>query len=159
MAPYSSSVAPAWSFHVHFLFRREPLIGIFTSCNGIGYEIVHEDYNEGGNNDYTWRFPSKVRYTNLTLTRPVTRSDSFFLQLWMWQQLELPTQGKDLLSSLLSEMCFIKCFSQSGDKVVTWVLEDAIPVRLSSPSFAVGESSVAEETLEIAYSGVSSLPF
>ncbi|MCY0924102.1 phage tail protein [Streptomyces sp. H27-H5] len=150
-------MAPTWSFRVSFLFRS-PLIGTFASCEGLGYEIEHEEYQEGGNNDYTWRFPTRVRYSNLTLKRPVTSADSFFLDLWMLQQMISPTQGKELALALVGERCFISCFNQRGKKILTWVLTDAVPVRLSSPSFSVADSSIAEETIEIAHSGITALP-
>ncbi len=158
MAQNSESVAPTWSFQVHFIGIKSLGIGTFSSCDGIGYELEHEEYQEGGNNSYTWRFPTRVRYSNLTLTRPVTKTDSFFLDLWLATQHIIPSQGKEIELSLLREKCIVSCFNQSGKKVLSWILDDAVPVRLSSPSFAVDKSAIAEETLEIAYSGIVTSP-
>ena len=38
---------------------------------GPGLEVVIEQREEGGNNGFVWQLPTRMKYTNVKLTRPV----------------------------------------------------------------------------------------
>src|SRR3954463_14714279 len=46
-------------------------LGLFNSCEGLGCEIVLEQREEGGNNGMVWQLPTRIKYTNIKLSRPV----------------------------------------------------------------------------------------
>ena len=46
-------------------------LGDFASCEGLGVEVVLESREEGGNNGFVWQFPTRLKYPNIKLTRPV----------------------------------------------------------------------------------------
>ena len=46
-------------------------LGSFNSCEGLGVEVVIEQREEGGNNGFVWQLPTRVKYSNIKLTRPV----------------------------------------------------------------------------------------
>ena len=46
-------------------------LGTFSSCEGMGAEVVMEAREEGGNNVYIWQLPSRLKYSNIKLTRPL----------------------------------------------------------------------------------------
>ena len=46
-------------------------LGSFNSCDGLGCEVVMEQREEGGNNGFVWQLPTRIKYTNVKLTRPV----------------------------------------------------------------------------------------
>lgn len=57
---------------VHFRLRIDGIdLGDWSSCEGLGCEVEVEQHQEGGNNGFVWQLPSRVRYTNVTLTRPL----------------------------------------------------------------------------------------
>ena len=48
-------------------------LGAFTSCEGLGAEVVLEQREEGGNNTLVWQLPTRIKYPNIKLTRPLTK--------------------------------------------------------------------------------------
>ena len=57
-------------------------LGSFNSCEGLGCEFVIEQREEGGNNGMVWQLPTRIKYPNVKLTRPVTR-DSQKITKWI----------------------------------------------------------------------------
>ena len=49
-------------------------LGAFTTCEGLGCEMVLEQREEGGNNGFVWQLPTRIKYTNVKLTRPSART-------------------------------------------------------------------------------------
>jgi phage tail-like protein len=47
-------------------------LGTFDSCDGLGCEVEMEQRVEGGNNGHVWQLPTRVRFSNVRLSRPVT---------------------------------------------------------------------------------------
>ena len=47
-------------FHVEIDHHR---LGLFTSCEGLGCEIVLEQREEGGQNGFVWQLPSRIKYS------------------------------------------------------------------------------------------------
>jgi phage tail-like protein len=59
---------------VHFRLQIDNInLGDWNTCDGLGCEVEVEQYHEGGNNEFIWQLPSHLRYSNVTLTRPLTR--------------------------------------------------------------------------------------
>ena len=46
-------------------------LGTFNSCEGLGVEVVLEQREEGGNNGFVWQLPTRLKYTNVKLSRPL----------------------------------------------------------------------------------------
>ena len=46
-------------------------LGTFISCEGLGVEVVLEQREEGGNNSQVWQLPTRLKYTNIKLSRPL----------------------------------------------------------------------------------------
>src|SRR5687768_12323170 len=57
-------------------------LGAFSSCDGLGCEFVIEQREEGGNNGFVWQLPSRIKYSNIKLSRPVT-SESAKITTWI----------------------------------------------------------------------------
>jgi len=56
-------------------------LGAFSSCDGLGCEFVMEQREEGGNNGMVWQLPTRIKYSNIKLSRPVTAASA---QITKW---------------------------------------------------------------------------
>ena len=57
-------------------------LGTFNSCEGLGLEVVLEQREEGGQNGFIWQLPTRIKYTNIKLTRPLCR-DTTEVMAWL----------------------------------------------------------------------------
>jgi phage tail-like protein len=119
-------------------------LGAFTSCEGLGMEIVLEQREEGGNNGFVWQIPTKIKYPNIKLSRPICDDTS---QVIGW--LTSMTTGVSVRNAA------IKAMTADGSVVASWGLAGVIPVRWTGPSLNLDSPKVAMETLEIAHHGLT----
>ncbi|GAB91903.1 phage tail protein [Gordonia rhizosphera] len=118
-------------------------LGDFVSCEGLGLEIVMEQREEGGNNGMVWQLPTRVKFSNIKLTRPVC-DDSYKLAEWVSAVVGgyTPTTAK------------IAAKNAQGDTVAEWSLDGVLPVRWTGPSLNLDSPKVAVETLELVHRGI-----
>jgi phage tail-like protein len=121
-------------------------LGAFTTCDGLGCEIVVEQREEGGNNDFVHQLPGRIKYSNVKLTRPINR-DSDLVAKWFQQVAAGGSRAPAKITALSAE----------GSPVAHWTLQDVIPIKWSGPQLSAESPKVAMETLEIAHHGF--LPF
>jgi phage tail-like protein len=117
-------------------------IGMFNSCEGLGLEVVLEQREEGGNNMMVWQLPTRMKYSNIKLTRPVG-PDSHKLTTWIIKALH----------SVQPITAVISALSADGKPVAKWSLNGVVPVRWTGPSLNLDSPKVFTETLEIAHHG------
>jgi len=117
-------------------------VGRFRECSGLAAEIEVKDYNEGGNNEFVHKLPTRVKYPNLTLKRGVTYEDG--LLQWLWKTRTQP-QRLDMTITLMGP---------GGVAVRTWAFAEAYPIKWTGPSLNSGSNQIATETLEIVHSGL-----
>jgi phage tail-like protein len=117
-------------------------IGMFTSCEGLGCEVVMESREEGGNNAYVWQLPSRMKYSNIKLTRPLG-ADTAKVAAWV----SSVAQGYERKTAVIQAM------RADGKIVAQWSLLDVLPVKWSGPSLNPDQPKVLTETLEIAHHG------
>src|SRR6478736_1972729 len=96
----------------------EKSIGIFNTCEGLGLEVVMEQREEGGNNGFVWQLPTRMKYTNIKLSRPIG-PDSATLTKWIVKALNGLTPITGVISALDAE----------GKPVAEWTLTGVVPVR------------------------------
>ncbi|PNE39845.1 phage tail protein [Streptomyces noursei] len=119
-------------------------LGSFTSCDGLGCYTEVEERREGGLNNHVWQLPGRLRYTNLTLSRPLTQETTL---IWLWlSQVNYSNKPIRLPGQLVA-------LGPNGRPLVRWALDGVIPVRWTGPSFAADQPQTAHETLEIAHNG------
>lgn len=119
-------------------------LGIFSSCEGLGVEIVLEQREEGGNNGMVWQLPSRMKFSNVKLGRPVGK-DSAELTSWLAGVLDDPHPTTAQIDACTAD----------GTVVAGWALQGVIPVRWTGPSMNVDSPKVAMETLELAHHGIA----
>jgi phage tail-like protein len=117
-------------------------IGTFTTCEGLGLEVVLEQREEGGNNSMVWQLPTRIKYNNIKLTRPVG-PDSKALTQWIISA----------LSGVKPATAVITAINVEGGEVAKWSLDGVVPVRWTGPSLNLDSAKVFTETLEIAHHG------
>jgi phage tail-like protein len=136
-------IEPALTVYFHVSIDSEKL-GTFFSCEGLGCEVVLEQREEGGMNDFVWQLPKGLKYPNIKLTRPVG-PETALITRW-FASMNGDYQPKTAVIAACSAM---------GMVVAAWSLDGVIPVRWTGPSLSLESPKVATETLEIAHHGIS----
>jgi phage tail-like protein len=118
-------------------------LGNFHTCSGMGAQIEMEEHREGGNNAFAWQLPSRITWTNITLTRPVT-ADTSKVAAWLARIIRRvePQDGE------------IVALEPDLSRIASWQMLGIVPVRWSGPSFDPANPQPAVETLEIAHQGL-----
>jgi phage tail-like protein len=117
-------------------------LGTFNSCEGLGVEVVLEQREEGGNNGFVWQLPTRLKYSNIKLSRPVGK-DTLHVMRWL----------DSMASGVTPKTASISAMTAGGDIVATWGLLGVVPVRWTGPSLNLDSPKVAIETVEIAHHG------
>ncbi|MFJ6935432.1 phage tail protein [Streptomyces sp. NPDC101132] len=117
-------------------------LGAFNSCEGLGCEVVMEQREEGGNNGYVWQLPSRIKFSNIKLSRPVTK-DTEKVTAWL----------SGMINGVARKTAHISAMTVDGTVVARWSLMDVVPVRWTGPQLNPETVKVATETLEIAHHG------
>lgn len=117
-------------------------LGTFNSCEGLGVEVVLEQREEGGNNGYVWQLPSRLKYSNVKLSRPLG-PDTAKVAKWF----------ASMTGGVTRRTATIVAMTGDNTKVASWSLADVVPVRWSGPSLNLDSPKVATETIEIAHHG------
>jgi phage tail-like protein len=120
----------------------DELIGTFSSCEGLGCEVVLETREEGGNNVNVWQLPTRLKYPNVKLTRPLGK-DTEKIARWF----------ATMAAGYERKTGTIQAMRANGTVVAQWALYDVIPVRWTGPSLTVDQPKVVTETIEIAHHG------
>ena len=117
-------------------------LGAFNSCEGLGCELVMEQREEGGHNGAVWQLPTRMKYSTIKLTRPVTEDSAKLLQ-WF----------ATMSTGMKRHTATIEARSLDGQVVASWGLIDVLPVRWSGPQLSPDQPKVATETLELTHHG------
>ena len=116
----------------------------FNSCEGLGCEVVIEQREEGGHNGAVWQLPTRLKYPNIKLTRPVTGDTELVLKWFSSVTTGIGAKPRT---------AFITARALDGREVALWGLMDVVPVRWTGPSLNPDSPKVATETVEFAHHG------
>lgn len=117
-------------------------LGAFSTCEGLGCEVVMETREEGGNNGLVWQLPTRLKYPNIKLSRPLGK-DTEKLATWFASMASGYTRRTGLIQAMRAD----------GGAIAAWGLLDVVPVRWSGPSLSPDSPKVITETVEIAHHG------
>ena len=117
-------------------------LGVFNSCEGLGIEVVMETREEGGNNALVWQLPSRLKYPNVKLSRPLSK-----------QTVKVAEWFTSMVNGFEPKTATISAMTADGTVVAQWGLFGVVPVRWSGPSLNLDSNKVATETVEIAHHG------
>jgi phage tail-like protein len=118
-------------------------LGTFNSCEGLGIEVVLETREEGGNNGMVWQLPTRLKYSNVKLSRPLNS-----------QTLKIAKWFASMVNGVEPKTATISAMTLDGTIVARWGLLGVIPVRWTGPSLNLDSPKVATETVEIAHHGI-----
>jgi phage tail-like protein len=132
----------------HFVLAIDGLASVsFSKCAGIASEVSVEEYQEGGENRFTHRFPTRVSVPNLVLSQGAGPTR----ELWDWfDEYRLagfvtPRDGTVVLMSTVDGVLA---------PVRVWSFTRGWPVKLTGPDLDAQASAVAVDSLEIAHHGI-----
>jgi phage tail-like protein len=122
-----------------------PVIG-FSECTGLEMQLEVHELNQGGGNDGTLKFPTRIRPSTLVLKRGLTTDTT----LWDWFYSYVQGYGKRRDGTITIN-------DAAQNQVTVWGFRRGLPAKYSGPQFNAGHSAVAVETLEIAHEGLYAL--
>ncbi|MEZ5234014.1 MAG: phage tail protein [Acidimicrobiia bacterium] len=133
-----------------FIFEVDGLtIGEFLEVSGLKLEIDVMTLEEGGENGFVHKLPGRMKWPNLTFKRGVTNDDTLLNWIQKCSGDGFGGQGNKLVRSSAA----VTLVSADGERLRSWELDGAFPVRWSGPDFAAGDDGIATEELEIAHHG------
>lgn len=135
----------SFSFSLSFSGSSGSSDAAFQEASGINVEMNTEEVGSGGENRFKYRLPGKTKYSNLVLKRGLIPKNSP-LFTWCEQTLNLglaePIQTKTITVALLDNKQKI---------LISWVFQNAYPVKWSVSEFKSMENAYAVESIEFAY--------
>ncbi|MFV0458455.1 MAG: phage tail protein [Actinomycetales bacterium] len=135
-------VSVCWSVQLDLETGSKEELGTFASCEGLGMEVVLEQREEGGNNRFVWQLPSRIKYSNVKLTRPVCAHTAAVVK-WL----------ASMTGTVKPCTATVSARTADGTTVTSWQLLGVVPVRWSGPSLNADSPKVAMETIEFAHHG------
>lgn len=117
-------------------------LGAWQKVEGLSIEFEIHEYKEGGVNEFIHRLPTRAKYANVKLTRPVT-TDTAKVAAWVSK---VSTTGQRTQAR-------ISVKDAAGTEMYAWTLEGVWPAKWTGPTLDVGQNSVALEVLELAHHG------
>ena len=119
----------------------------FNECTGLEMTLDIEEYESGGVNGTVLKFPTRVKWNNITLKRGLARGTT--LWTWFFGFVEGRGRRRDGL---------IVLNNASHQPHAAWAFKRGLPVKYTGPSMNATESSVAVESIEIAHEGLFQIP-
>jgi phage tail-like protein len=116
---------------------------VFSEASGLSVEVVLEDVEEGGHNEFVHRLPGRCKVGNLTLKRGLTHSNDFLK--WSLQVAAGTVERKNVSVVL---------YRTDGKEELRWELLEAFPVKWSGPQFKADDNAAAIETVEFTHRGL-----
>ncbi len=135
---------PPVGFHFKVEFNLDGILEgdtRFQEVSGLTAEIGIEELNEGAENRFSHRLPTRSKYGNLVLKRGMLKNSK--LIEWFRDAVEnFEFKPADVLVTLLNE---------EHEPLVGWSFVKAWPVKWVVSDFKAQEGSIVVETIELAY--------
>jgi phage tail-like protein len=117
-------------------------LGWFTSVEGLGCEIELQAFEEGGNNGFVWQLPTRIKYTNIKLSRP---ADTSMGKIADW--------FAGMARGIKPTTATVEARDADNRPIMSWEFNGVVPVRWTGPSFSADSGKAATETIELAHRG------
>jgi phage tail-like protein len=117
----------------------------FQEVSGIGQQLDTEVVPEGGENRFVHPLPKRVTHDLLVLKRGVIMAPSPFFD-WCYEQLNAGLQQK-----IRTETLVVHLLDDQQQPVVSWVVEQAYPVKWTISDLKANQSELLVESISLAY--------
>jgi phage tail-like protein len=133
-----------------FLFEVDGVeIGTFRELTGLEVAVGVDEIREGGQNGFVHKLPGRMTWPNLVFRRGLTNSDALFE--WMSKSSGEGFAGNN--NTLTRSTGAVTAIDSLGNRLRSWEVRGAFPVRWKGPDFSSGQDSPLEEELEITHQG------
>jgi phage tail-like protein len=118
-------------------------LGGFMECSGLEMSLEVKDFEEGGNNGFVHKFPTRMKWSNIVLKKGLGVGTA----LWDWHYSYVEGKGKrrDGMISLLNDLKI---------PAVVWYFRNGLPLKYTGPSLNATQNNIAIESIEIAHEGI-----
>lgn len=113
----------------------------FQEVTGLTAEVGIENYDEGGENRFSHRLPTRSKFNNLVLKRGMLRDTK--LKEWFEDAL-LNFDFKPINAT-------VKLLNQDNEVLESWEFHSVWPVKWAVSDFKATENALVIETVELAY--------
>lgn len=119
----------------------------FMECTGLDGDTMPMEYRDSkvpngeGNGAFVRKLPGMESYPNVVLRRGVTGSPA----LWVWRKMVRDGVPWENIKAEIH----VKLQDEQHNVVMTWLLQDAWPCKLSGPALNASTNEIAVETLEL----------
>ena len=118
----------------------------FQEVSGLDVETQPIEYRHGDSKQFsTIKMPGLRKYGNITMKRGVFSGDSRLREYF--------EAGK--MNSAKAKKVTISLLDESNAVVMSWTLNNALPVKIQSADLKADGNEVAIETLELSHEGLS----
>jgi phage tail-like protein len=111
---------------------------VFTECSLPTVEWEIEEVKEGGLNVFTHQLPGRRKGSRVTLKNGVGKSS---LVDWYIKTMSETFKRSSMTINLLDSQM---------KTIMTWQIEDVVPIKWTGPDLKSSESTIAIQTLELA---------
>ncbi len=113
----------------------------FQEVSGLTAEMGVEELVVGGENMFTYRLPTRAKYSNIILKRGLLKNSK--LIDWFRNAIEnFQFEPLDISIHLLNE---------NNDVITSWEIKQAYPVKWAISDFKASDNALVIETIELVY--------
>lgn len=137
-------------FAVFFLiggFVPNPLDVRFQRVSGLSARVDTQTINEGGQNLYSHKLPTRIGYDNLTLERGFV----------VGSLLNVEFNATMSLFKFAPSNVMVTLLDETGIPLAAWMFIKAYPVRWATADLGASDERVLIDTLELAYTRMQAL--
>ena len=117
-------------------------LGNFSKCEGLKATYDLKAYEEGGQNGFVHQLPGRVRFENITLTRPIDESSK-----------DVAAWFASFRVAVRRANAEITVMDAAGTGLMSWSLSGVIPVSWSAGVVDIAANGVVTETLVLSHEG------
>lgn len=119
----------------------------FSECGGLEGSMDMHEHNAGGVNGGALRFPTRIKWSNITLKRGLARNTMLF----DWFNGFVVGRGTRRDGVIVLQ-------NERHEPHTVWGFRAGLPVKYAGPALNAMQSAVAIESVEIAHQGLYQLP-
>jgi len=127
--------------------------GIFTECDLPTIEWKTDPITEGGLNSYVHQLLGPRKESSITFKNGVGAGEMVAWYLDVMDGKFPASSGSDLRRSIT-----VILLNSLKNPVMTWQIEDALPVEWRGPQFKTSENSIAVQSMKLACGEITVLP-